>query len=311
MNYKLAFEILEINESEINYTDITLDYIKKRYHKLALENHPDKNNNSLESNEKFKNIKEAYNYLKREISKTNEYKNVEDDIEGKQSSLYKDILGLFVKGILDGKYTELFSNIVNDIVIGCKKVTIKLFEDLDKETLITLYTFLSKYKNVLHITDTILEQIKDIVVIKYNDVEVYKLNPNINDLINNNVYKLRVEDELYLVPLWHNELYFDGKNSKEIIVICEPELPKNMKIDDDNNIYLEHQMSINNLADLIRDDLTINIFIGDMEINIPVCELYMKREQQYRKKCSGLTKIKDDLYDVSEKADIIVKIRLV
>ena len=34
---------------------------------MALQNHPDKNGNTPESNEKFRQINEAYNYLKREI----------------------------------------------------------------------------------------------------------------------------------------------------------------------------------------------------------------------------------------------------
>lgn len=313
MNYKLAFEILEINEYEIDYKDITLDYIRKKYHKLALEHHPDKNGSSLDSNEKFKRINEAYEYLKREIKEINnsveDFNN--DDAEGEPTDIYKDLLGLFVKGVLDGKYTELFSDIVNDIVIGCKKVSLKLFEDLDKETLITLYTFLSKYRNVLHITDVILEQIRDILVIKYNDVEVYKLNPSINDLLNNNLYKLRVDDELYLVPLWHNELYFDGKNKKEIIVLCDPELPKNIRIDDDNNIYMDYNININEIVDLIKDNGMLYAYIGELELIIPISHLFMKSEQQYRVKSRGLTKIKEDIYDVSEKADIILKIRII
>lgn len=308
MNYKLAFEILEINEYEIDYNDITLEYIKKKFHKLALENHPDKNGNSLESNEKFKRINEAYNYLKREISNSNHEEEIFHD---NQPNLYNDLLSLFIKGVLDGKYSDLFSNIVNDIVIGCKKITLKLFEDLDKETLIALYTFLSKYRNVLHITDVILEEIKEIVLIKYNDVEVYKLNPSINDLINNNLYKLRVDDELYLVPLWHNELYFDGKNKKEIIVLCDPELPKNIKIDDDNNIYMDYHVNINEIVDLIKYNGNLYAYIGELEIIIPVCDLFMKQEQKYRVKGKGLTKLKEDIYDVSEKADVILKIKFI
>ena len=50
-----------MSESEI------IELIKKKYHKMALQNHPDKNGNTPESNEKFKQINEAYNYLKREI----------------------------------------------------------------------------------------------------------------------------------------------------------------------------------------------------------------------------------------------------
>jgi hypothetical protein len=35
-----------------------------------------------------------------------------------------------MKEILDGKYNELFLSIVQDIVIGCKKISLKLFDDL-------------------------------------------------------------------------------------------------------------------------------------------------------------------------------------
>ena len=39
MNYKDAFKILEIEQNNINYNDISLEYLKKKYHKLALQNH--------------------------------------------------------------------------------------------------------------------------------------------------------------------------------------------------------------------------------------------------------------------------------
>ena len=62
MDIKKALEILEINNNEL-----TLKTLKKNYHRLALQKHPDKNGNTYESNETFKEINEAYHYLKREI----------------------------------------------------------------------------------------------------------------------------------------------------------------------------------------------------------------------------------------------------
>jgi len=312
MDYKQAFEILEIDVNIINYKDITLDYLKKKYHKLALQNHPDKNGNTEVSNEKFKRINEAYEYLKREIKFVNlEDETKEDNNETVNNPVYFDILQLFMKGILDGKYNEIFSNIVKDIVIGCKKISIKLFDELDKDNLINIYVFLSKYKNILHLSQNILDEIKEIVIQKYDNVEIYKLNPNINDLLNNNFYKLYVNNELFLVPLWYNEVYFDGSGN-EIIVLCEPEFEKNIKIDDDNNIYIEKTINIQTeLANLILNKHNITVEIGDNCYDIFVSELSMKREQYYTIKNKGLTKPNDDIYNVSEKADIIVKIILV
>jgi curved DNA-binding protein CbpA len=42
MNYKTAFEILEIDMSDKKYSDINLEYLKKQYRKLALKHHPDR-----------------------------------------------------------------------------------------------------------------------------------------------------------------------------------------------------------------------------------------------------------------------------
>jgi hypothetical protein len=310
MDYKQAFKILEIDVSKTNYNDITIEFIKKKYHKLALQNHPDKNGNTPESNEKFKQINEAYDYLKTEIKNINPVEFNEENNES-SSSLYYDILQLFMKGILDGKYNELFLNIVQDIVIGCKKISLKLFDDLDKDNSINIYIFLSKYKNILHLSQDTLDEIREIVIQKYDNVEIYKLNPNINDLLNNNVYKLYVNNELFLVPLWYNELYFDSYDN-EIIVLCEPELPENIKIDDDNNIYIEKLIDLKTeIPNLILNNSCITVMIGDKSFDILVSDLYMKREQYYRIKNQGLTKVNEDIYNVSEKADIIIKIIMV
>lgn len=314
MNYKDAFEILEIDLSTTEYNDISLEYLKRQYRRLALKNHPDKNGNTIESNEKFQKINEAYHYLKREIKYFNpeefkeEMNNYDDDFQN--SSLYYDILKGFMRTVFEGKYNDLLSKIVNDIMITGKKISAKLFDDLDKDTALNIYTFLSNNRSTLHLSQDILDIVREIVVKKYNDVEVYRLNPSINDLLNNNLYKLYVNNELFLVPLWHNESYFDGSGC-EIMVICEPELPNGIIIDDDNNICIEVEISLSKLLNDILNNNFIEIEIGDKKFNIFLSNLYMKREQYYRIKNEGLSKIKKDIYDISEKTDIIVKIKLI
>jgi hypothetical protein len=146
---------------------------------------------------------------------------------------------------------------------------------------------------------------------KYDNVQIYKLNPSINDLINNNLYKLYINDDLFLVPLWHSESYYDISGG-EIIVFCEPELPSNITLDDENNIYVKTEINIEkDLIDLLRENKNISIKISDKVFEIPVSQLYIKKEQTYRIKNAGLVKTKKDIYDLSEKSDIIVKVIMV
>ena len=305
MNYKDAFDILEIDFVNEKYQDITLDYLKKQYRKLALKNHPDKNGNTYESNEKFKRINEAYHYLKKEMK----HLDFEED-DSNSSSLYYDILNGFIKTVFEGNSDELLTKAVNDIMSSGKRISVKMFDNLDKDTAFNIYTFLSNNRSILHLSNDILNTIREIVVKKYDNVEVYKLNPTINDLVNNNLYKLYINEQLFLVPLWHNESYFDISGC-EIIVICDPELEKGVTIDDDNNICIETTIEGKNISELIENNASITIQLGNKSISIPISNIYMKKEQIYRIKSEGLPKDNSNMYDVYEKTDLIVNINII
>lgn len=310
MNYKESFEILEIDFNNIKYEDLSLEYLKKQYRKLALKHHPDKNGNTEESNEKFKKINEAYNYLKREIKNIKpEDFNEEDD--SSEEYIYYNVLQNFIKSVLESKYTDIVFSIISDILTAGKQISLKIFEDLDKDTALQIYNFLSKYRSVIHFSNELIAQVREIVLNKYDNVEVYKLNPSINDLIDNNFYKLYVNNQLYLVPLWHNESYYDGSGC-EIIVICEPELPNGMKLDDDNNLYIETEISAyHDLPDMLIRNQDISVDIGNKYLSIPLSSLFMKTEQYYRFKKQGISKAKRDIYNINDKSDIIVKINII
>ena len=308
MNYKDAFEILEIDLSVIGYNSISLEYLKKQYRKLALKHHPDKNGNTFESNERFKKINEAYTYLKNENKYLYNEESYDKEDTDSTSSLYYDVLKGFMKTVFEGSYNDLMSKIVNDIIATGQKISVKLFDDLDKDAAFNVYTFLSNNRSILHLKQEVLDAIREIVVKKYDNVDVYKLNPSINDLLNNNLYKLHINGELFLVPLWHNESYFDGSGC-EIIVICEPELPQHISIDEDNNIIIERIIDRDkDIRNMILNDDFISVHLGNQEFKIQLSNLYMKKEQTYKIKNAGLSKIKKDIYAISEKTDIIVNI---
>ena len=212
-----------------------------------------------------------------------------------------------MKTIFEGSYTDILSKIVNDIMSAGKKISVKLFDELDKDTALNIYSFLSNYRSILHLSSDTLEIIREIVVKKYDNVQVYKLNPTLNDLINNNLYKLYLNEELFLVPLWHSESYYET-TSGEIIVLCEPELPENIKIDDDNNICISIDVRLEDKT--IKDNIPISVNIADKMVYILPSQLYIKREQIYRIKNEGITKTKKDICDITEKTDIIVNITI-
>jgi len=304
MNFKDALEILEIDSK---YNDLTLEFINKRYRKLALKYHPDKNGDTKESNERFKKINEAYNYLK---SEGLYFVNENEDITHDTPSIYLNVLKNFIKSVMDGEYIDIIAKIVNDILNKGKQISLKIFEDLDKDTALNVYIFLSRYKSILYFSDDLLENVKQMVIQKYDNVEIYKLNPSINDLMYNNFYKLYVEEQLYLVPLWHKESYYDGSGC-EIIAICEPDLPDNVKIDDDNNLVVDIEVSADkSLLNMIINDTPLSVNIGSQTFSIPLSNLYMKKEQCYRIKGEGLVNVKKDLYDLSDKSDIIFRIKI-
>jgi hypothetical protein len=300
MDLQEALNIFEIE----NVSNLSQESLKKKYHKLALRNHPDKNGNTSESTQHFQRIQDAYEVLKREISILNNCnergEQVFDDIN--LNTGYTAILHLFIDGVLKGKYNEFLSNIVKDIVSGCKEISLKLFEDMNKEQSLAVYNFLVKYKALLRLTDDILDKVREILLNKFKDMQIYVLNPSINDLFQNNVYKLDIAGKLYFVPLWHSEMYFDS----DIIVKCNPELPANVEIDEDNNLVITERIPI---TFSLLNEKTRTIKVGNTSFELPLDQLFLRPVQTYILRKKGISKILDaDIYNIDEKADIIIKI---
>jgi len=330
MNIQIALEELEISLDEIELTKLDQEYIKKKYHKLALRWHPDKNNED-NAKEKFQRINEAYDYLSNELRLINgqENSNTSEPFVSSSTSedpkIYMNILSTFVSSLFSeakkGTYNDIFMSIIKEIVTGYNALTLtylrKIFEGVDKIKAIELYQFLYKYKDILYISNDTLEFVSLIAKEKSqkgkeND-RVFILKPLMKDLLENNIYKLYVDEELYLVPLWHNELYFDAKDGSEIIVLCQPKLSDELKIDENNNIYCEKQIKLDaELLYLIKKEKFVSIEIGGKWFSIPLSKLYLKEEQLYKFKGQGISRISEkDIYNVSCRSDIIVKIILV
>ena len=62
-------------------------------------------------------------------------------------------------------------------------------------------------------TDDLFLKMKRILQEKMENDNIIILTPDINDLLEDNIYKLEIVNETLYIPLWHHELYFDISNS--------------------------------------------------------------------------------------------------
>ena len=311
MNWEQATKIIGVNDIPIS--DLNLTIIKRYYHKLSLLHHPDKNNNTEEAKIKFQEINEAYSYLNEVYYYDNDNDQDDENLfyenNSNNSFTFSYFLKIFINSLFEKQYSDAVYKVVNDILNNYKSISIKIFDGLEKENCLMIYTFIMKYKNLLHLSQNIIDQIRLIILKKYDNVSCYTLNPKINDLFENNVYKLCIKEEIYIVPLWHNELHFSTNDNQELIVLCNPTLPDNMSIDENNNIIIDFDISFTNVIQLLQKDANFEIELdSNRKINIELSNLFLKKKQQYTVFGAGISTIKDDIYDVEVKSDIILNI---
>ena len=307
MDIKKAFEILEI---DYDFQNVTAEMLKKQYHIKSLQHHPDKNGNTLESTIKFREINEAYLLLRSIFTVEECHSNMEKENDTYD---YMDLVNSFITEFSNKKYI----NVLKEIINNC---SYKIFEKMSKSYSMEIYNFLSKNKYILHITQEMLTHVLEIIHNK--EIQNIIINPSIDDLFENNIYKLNYKNSLYLVPLWHHEVYFDDEESgdmtmsdvdvdckicKEFVVTCFPVLPNNIIIDEDNNfiVYLDVVFE----PDLLYKQ-NIYFYLGKKEFCIPINELQLRQIQVYVFKKQGISKIKDEIDNVEEKSDIVVNITL-
>jgi hypothetical protein len=122
-----------------------------------------------------------------------------------------------------------------------------------------------------------------------------------------NLYKLVVNDQTYLIPLWHHELVYDNLG-RDLYVKCNPMLPDHIKIDEMNNLIVSLKY---NICDLLIMD-SVNVLIGGREFSFQPKELKVINRQQITFAGSGISRIHPkNVYDVSARADVILDISFV
>tara|TARA_Y100000816_G_scaffold30830_1_gene19747 strand:+ start:78855 stop:79757 length:903 start_codon:yes stop_codon:yes gene_type:complete len=299
MNYEEALDILGID----SHLSLTMDELKRKYHKLALKYHPDKNGGSDESTKKFQLVNEAFATIESRL-KNGPHRIFNENDSSKQN--YNQLFQMFMESFLETRDVPEISVVKEIVLSGCKKLSLKLFENMSKEMAVNTLSFLCKYKDILHIENEIIETVKTIIVKKYENDMVFILNPTLDDMLDHNVYKLLVDKKTYFVPLWHSEAYFDGPEG-EIIVKCVPTLPDNVFIDETNRIHVELTRKFT--VDFFSEN-SLGFSLGTHKFEIP--KLLFKKTHRYHLENQGLGPLDvQDMYNTYQKMGIFINLTFI
>jgi hypothetical protein len=285
MNYNYACHILNLSAV---FTDKEL---KQSYYIKALQYHPDKNDNN-DAKDKFQEILDAYNYLNKCNHRT-------DTTENEYS--YFNILENFICNLTEHNIDiKHFLSILNN---KYTEISLQLLKKLSKETLLKFHTFIKQYNDILHINSTIYNALTELVKDNIKNDIVVNITPSLENLINDEIYKLVFKNEIYYIPLWHHELIYDISNTS-LIIECKPDIPDFMTMDCYNNLYISLSMTLTSI--LNQNSIDINIIQN--KYTIPIDQLYIKKQQRYMLS-KGISQIDTkDIYNVNNRANIYVDI---
>lgn len=340
MKISEALIILNITNYTIhNIHKISFNELKKYYHIQCLIYHPDKNNNNANSTLLFQNINSAYATLK-ELVLTNDSENDEDadytsendandtSENASEKNNYNDLLVTFLNFIIKyysnsvvlTNFKEDINNFKINANIHIKALLTTLFDNFSIVILEDLYHYLLKYKNndtsdtndtndtsdKTSIYNAIIDIIKTILEEKLSDHSIYILTPNLLNLLNSDIYKLKINDEIVYIPLWHNEMKFENN-----IIKIEPLLDDTITIDVDNNIHYTYYNNFNNIIELLNANSNIFIHLEGETFEININDLKFSKYQVHSVKNKGIPKINTfAILDNSIKADIYFHIHL-
>jgi hypothetical protein len=308
MDIQRAYQLLQLE----NIHSVSLTEVKKQYYRLALENHPDKNGNTEESTLRFQEINEAYEVIKREIEEIEEIDKEESSATSTATSnttSFSYLLRSWLKEWFQNTIDETKMTLLIDLLISLlQKGTNKVTMNMDPSSAQVMLPILIHMSSVFHINEDIIQKVRDIIKSDEKNMETIIIQPSLRDLFENKIFKYERKGEIYFVPLWHSEMVFSDKTYKEEFVVkCLPNLPNNMKIDENNNIHIVEKVVFSAMNLLEQRD--INVSLEGYNWNIPTERLNCKREQIYTMKREGIAKINErNIYNIEERGDILFHI---
>jgi hypothetical protein len=298
-----SLKILEIN---IPINELTYKIIRKAYLKSSLKHHPDKNGGKKEN---FNDVLESYEFLCEYISKEERF--LKQDTENNFDILLEELIMKYYPP--KDNWSKIFiKTTIKNVLNKCENLPYTIFEKLEKNRAIEVFDFLEKINDCGIIKKNVMENIKKIIKEKMKNDNIILLNPTLEDLLNDKIYKLDISSNEYLIPLWHNELYFDYFESNiksDLIIKIVPELEDNVFIDHNNNVYYKQKINVVEL--FTNEKIIINLFNKKFIIKADKFNI-TKKTQFFKYENEGILVINDEKYfDNSKRSTIIFELNLV
>jgi hypothetical protein len=298
---------------EIYDTEISENIIKRQYHKMARIYHPDKNSNK-DAVEKFKVLNESYEFTMRYYGYLEDERyNLEEEDENdvgvfsSNESWFSYIQPFMQSDIFLTIQSKILHSIMSQLYMKCESKAYSLIEQLDAYKLEKMVGLLKTNRQLFHISDEFIGNVEKMYTQKRNASQTVIVRPTLVDLIEEQVYKLEENSQIYYIPLWHHELIYDI-DGRDLCITIEPDLEENIEIDDKNNVYVYKQMTLHEVWRIQE----IEVDIGKRRLKIPRADLKMRPIQKFVFPNQGIPRIStQNVYDVSSKSKLIITLMIV
>ena len=330
-----------------NLHAVSTEEIKRHYRTLALQWHPDRNADPT-AGERFQAISNAYDYLCRfkewsnlatsdtDTDTGNGHENENGDIDSNSDESSDDEAGNVTEKstttapISGTRAKQFIEMVLKKIISLCTEKMIPMLMNLPREKLESIYDYLQRYEAVrphdasITIHASVFSVLERVLAnktpsSKSSAKKTIVLRPFFEDLFGVNVYKLHYLGEVLVVPLWHHELTYevtqhsstDSPPSKqEVCVRCEPILPENITIDEQNHVHFKLRL---NLRDVWSStELPVDLGIHHIPVlSIPVNRLYLRPIQTITFERRGIPMTNTlQILDVSRSSNLVVHLEL-
>ena len=242
--------------------------LKKAWRTAALKHHPDKSRDP-ESEERFIEAQEAFAFLSM----------CEDN--DRNEPLLRDLFRALSESVL----CENGQQFILDI-----------FKRLDHDKAMKVL----HYADMFNVNCEVISKMRDIVEANSDTVVI---RPEIQNLLNSDIYCFDYNGTIYYIPMWHHEMVYG-----RLLVRCLPNLPSHICIDDKGSFHV----TVKTTATKVFKTRGINITIGKEDFFIPGEKLQFTSFQTYVFEGRGAPQINhSDVFDNTKRGNICVHLELI